>query len=119
MREILALIGAEESARVMYQTFGHLDARPGVRHAGHFIFINGQHGDMCVVHSDFPTFGEGPGYFMHREDFIWGLIKDNGPCSEVGIYRFDGEYSIPKRKNASPHFSGKVTCMHTFEGANQ
>lgn len=113
MHQILTLIEAENSARVMYETFGHFDAKQGEKHAGHFVFINGQHGDMCVLHSDFPSFGEGPGYFSDRQDFIWSLVKDNGPCSAVGVYRFDGAYVIPKRKR-NPRFSGKVICLQTF-----
>lgn len=30
--------------------------------------INGQHSDIDVVYSDFPTFGEGPGCFHDRTD---------------------------------------------------
>lgn len=41
MRELLGMAGAEHQATVIYQTFGHLDAKPGDRHAGYFIFING------------------------------------------------------------------------------
>ncbi|EPB5649094.1 hypothetical protein ACRQKW_000661 [Citrobacter braakii] len=113
MRELLGMAGAEHQATVIYQTFGHLDAKPGDRHAGYFIFINGQHGDMDVVYSDFPTFGEGPRYFHDREDFICELTTGNGPCTTVGIYRFDGEYRLPKRKG-SARFVGKTTCVQTF-----
>ena len=116
MRETLAQIEAENRAAVTYQTFGHLDAKPGEKHKGYFVFINGQHGDMSVVYSDFPTFGEGPGYFSDREDFIWDLIKDGGPCTAVGIYRFDGEYRMPKRKGPS-RFVGKTACIQVFEEA--
>lgn len=59
MRELLGKTGAEHQASVMYQTFGHLDAKPGEKHKGHFVFINGQHGDLCVVHSEFSSFDEG------------------------------------------------------------
>ncbi|MDB2181902.1 hypothetical protein [Citrobacter farmeri] len=113
MREIGEQINAGRAAAVIYETFGHLDAKPGDRHRGWFVFINGQHGDMDVVYSDFPTFGEGPGYFNDRADFIWELIRDDGPCAAVGIYRFDGEYHLPKRKG-SARFVGKTTCIQTF-----
>ncbi|MEP9920585.1 hypothetical protein [Klebsiella sp. GN_Kp190] len=113
MREIGMQITAARAAAVIHETFGHLDAKPGERHKGWFVFINGQHGDMDVVYSDFSTFGEGPGYFTDREDFIWELIRDDGPCAAVGIYRFDGEYRLPKRKGPA-RFVGKTTCIQTF-----
>ncbi|WP_454777165.1 hypothetical protein [Klebsiella oxytoca] len=113
MREIGEQITAARAAAVIHETFGHLDAKPGDRHEGWFVFINGQHGDMDVVYSDFPTFGEGPGYFTDREDFIWELIRDDGPYAAVGIYRFDGEYRLPKRKGPA-RFVGRITCIQTF-----
>ncbi|ENW0040762.1 hypothetical protein ACFKO7_004592 [Escherichia coli] len=113
MRELLGMAGAEHQASVMYQTFGHLDAKLGEKHKGHFVFINGQHGDLCVVHSEFSSFDEGPSYFSDRADFIWELVKNDGPCSKVGIYRFDGEYALPKRRNGR-RFSGSVTCLQAF-----
>lgn len=113
MREIGEQITAARAAAVIYETFGHLDAKPGERHKGWFVFINGQHGDMDVVYSDFPTFGEGPGYFHDREDFIFELTTGSGPCTAVGIYRFDGEYRV--FKNGNTRFAGKTTCIQTFE----
>lgn len=105
---------AEHKAQVMYETFGHLDARPGEVHAGYFVFINGQHGDLCVVRSNFPTFGEGPGYFSDREDYLWELCKPGGPCEQFGIYRFDGEYRLPKRRDGR-RFKGYVTRLQVYE----
>lgn len=113
MRELLGRAEAEHKASVMYQTFGHLDAKPGDRHKGFFVFINGQHGDMDVVYSNFPTFGEGPGYFHDREGFIYELTAGNGSCTEVGIYRFEGEYRLPKRKGPA-RFVGKTICIQKF-----
>jgi len=113
MREIGAQITAARAAAVIHETFGHLDAKPGERHKGWFVFINGQHGDMGVVYSEFPTFGEGPGYHHDREDFIWELIRDNGPCAAIGIYRFDGEYRLPKRKSRA-RFVGRTICIQKF-----
>jgi hypothetical protein len=115
MREIGAQITAARAAAVIHETFGHLDAKPGECHKGWFVFINGQHGDMDVVYSEFQTFGEGPGYFTDRDDFIWELIRDDGPCAAVGIYRFDGEYRQPKRKGAA-RFVGKITSIQVWGG---
>lgn len=104
--ELFASIDAVNAARIRYDTWGHLDAEPGTEHEGAFLFIHGQHGDMVVVESEFPTFGEGPEYFEHRADFIWSKVKDKGPCSEVGIYRFIGKYRLCK--NGNGRFVGKI-----------
>ncbi|MCZ7836070.1 hypothetical protein [Atlantibacter hermannii] len=113
MREIGEQITAARAAAVIYETFGHLDAKPGDSHKGYFIFINGQHGDMDVVYSDFPTFGEGPGYFHDRGEFICEQTVGGGACAAIGIYRFDGEYRLPKRKG-SARFVGKIICIQKF-----
>lgn len=107
MDDVFAPVEAKYKAEVMFQTWGHQDAKVGEVHHGWFTFIHGQHGDMAVLESDFPTFGEGPGYFAHRDDFIWSKVKNDGPCSEVGLYRFDGSYRLNKR-TGSGIFTGKV-----------
>lgn len=94
------------------ETFGHLEARDLKRHYGWFTFVYGQHGDMVVIESDFPTFGEGPGYFDDRQEFIWDKVKNDGPCSKVGVYRFDGFYKMyadaRSVKNTIGYFKGRV-----------
>lgn len=116
-----ALIEAHNKAVVMAETWGHMEAAPGTRHPGWFIFINGQHGDMAVIESSFPTFDEGPGYFGDRQEFIWSKIKDNGSCSHIGAYRFDGEYRRYKRGAGESlgYFVGKIQriSLGTARGA--
>lgn len=85
MREIGEQITAARAAAAIYETFGHLDAKPGERHQGWFVFIHGQHGSSAVVRSDFPTFGEGPGYFYDREDFIAEVCRKGGRCERIGM----------------------------------
>jgi hypothetical protein len=104
--EIFAETDAKYKAQIMYATWGHLDAAPGTVHKGSFLFIHGQHGDMATIESDFPTFGEGPGYFSDRQEFIWEQVKDNGPCSETGIYLFEGAYR--RFKNGNTRFTGTI-----------
>lgn len=93
-------IDGHNRAVVMADTWGHLEAVDMQRHYGWFTFIYGQHGDMVVIESEFPTFGEGPGYFDDRQEFIWQKVKDGGPCSEVGVYRFDGFYKMYARASS-------------------
>ncbi len=94
LASVCASIEAYNRAIVMAETWGHLEATDLQRHYGWFTFIYGQHGDMVVLESHFPTFGEGPSYFSDRQEFIWQKVKDKGPCSEVGVYRFDGFYKL-------------------------
>jgi hypothetical protein len=92
------MVEADNRARVMAETWGHMEGEPGVPNAGWFTFINGQHGDMCVIESHFPTFGEGPGYFQDREEFIYSKISNSGKCSALGVYKFVGTYTRNKHK---------------------
>ncbi|QPI08301.1 hypothetical protein IM687_13970 [Stutzerimonas stutzeri] len=107
LASVCAEIEAHNRMIVMAQTWGHMEAKPGTAHSGWFTFIHGQHGDMVVIESHFPTFGEGPGYFEVRQDFIWSKVKDGGPCGDIGVYRFDGEYRCSKRSGLC-RFAGKV-----------
>lgn len=85
MRELLGMAGAEHQASVMYQTFGHLDAKLGEKHKGHFVLSTVKHGDLCVVHSEFSSFDEGPCYFSDRADFIWELVKTTAHALRSGF----------------------------------
>lgn len=111
MASVCAQIEQVNRRIVRQQTWGHMEAKPGTAHAGSFIFINGQHGDMCVIESRFDSFEEGPNYFEDRAEFIWSKIKDSGPCSATGVYRFEGEYRGYKRQTGerSGFFVGKIT----------
>lgn len=91
---------------IMKQTWGHLDAQPGTTHEGWFVFIVGQHMDCCVVESKFDSFGEGPVYFTHRQEFISKVTQKNGPCMDVGVYKFTGQYKV--LKNGNGRFVGKT-----------
>jgi len=95
---------AAERARVMVDTWGHLEAEPGTKHKGFFVFAFGQHGDMIVIDSDFPSFGEGPGYFADREDYINEFVEENQ--SDPGVFCFTGIYK--RFKNGNTKFVGKV-----------
>ena len=107
------MVEADNAARVMADTWGHMEAKPGTEHPGWFTFINGQHGDMCVVKSDFPTFDEGPGYFEDRSEFIWSKVRKGGKCEEVGIYKYEGVYRRNKHAggNGLGRFIGKVSKL--------
>lgn len=104
-------VEAYHKAQVMAATWGHMEAQPGTHHPGWFIFTFTQHGDMVVIESDFPSFGEGPGYFNDRQEFIYSQVKNQGPCSEVGVYRFDGEYCRYARTS-----KGKEGVLGFFKG---
>nr|WP_233341351.1 hypothetical protein [Escherichia coli]UGK56845.1 hypothetical protein [Escherichia coli] len=115
MRELLGMAGAEHQASVMYQTFGHLDAKLGEKHKGHFVFfINGQHGDLCVVHSEFSSFDEGPSYFSDRADFIWELVKKTTAHALRSGFTDLTANTRFLSAGMGRRFSGSVTCLQAF-----
>lgn len=111
LASVCAEIEDHNRAIVRAQTWGHLEATDMQRHHGWFTFIHGQHGDMVVIESHFPTFGEGPGYFEDRQEFIWNKVKNGSPCSAVGVYRFDGSYKMYSRYcgKGIGYFKGRVS----------
>lgn len=113
MESCLEKIYAINKTIIMEQTWGHLNAQRGSTHNGWFVFINGQHGDSCVVESSFNSFGEGPEYFNHRQDFILKETSKEGSCSKTGIYKFTGEYSV--LKNGEGRFKGKIKKLNIHD----
>lgn len=114
LASVCAEINAHNRAMVMAETWGHLEAVDLQRHYGWFTFTHGQHGDMVVIESNFPTFGEGPGYFYDRQEWIWRQVRGDGPCSETGVYRFDGFYKLyasvasVRERETLGYFKGRV-----------
>jgi hypothetical protein len=49
-----------------------------------------------------------------HEGYMFDLVREGKPCAQFGIYRFDGYYTQPSRKNGR-RFVGKVTQMMVFE----
>lgn len=106
LRDQFECIEAANKAIVMHQTWGHLEAEPGTKHPGWILFACGQHGDVCVIESHFPSFGEGPLYFSNRQDYLMDLMDEGGPCRDTGVYLFSGVYR--RFKNGNSRFIGKV-----------
>lgn len=109
LADVFAEVDALKRAYYMREAWGHLEAPTGTQHAGRFTFINGQHGNMCVIESDFQTFGEGPQYFSDRAAFIWDNIKNGGVCSHLGVYQFDGVYVVEEDEG---YFVGQIRKIH-------
>lgn len=111
MPDYMAAAFAEHEARyrmaVMADTWGHLDARPGVTYPGFIVYAVTAWGQTEPIEAVFGHI-EGPGYFDHMNNFI----DDDGRDRDVGVYRFDGTYSVSKRGAAQ--WNGSTATLATF-----
>ena len=93
---------AAHKARVMRETWGHLDATPGVKYRCELLFCYGEYGDViCIRNVLHDGLQESPWFFTDMDDFIARKAKQCG-----GIYRFAGTYH--RTKSGKGRFSGKV-----------
>ena len=101
-------------AKVMRDTWGHLDAKPRQTYSGYIIFALSEYpGDgSTVVKVDFgdDTPG-GPWFYEDLHEFVDRKCHPPYPRKSKGlaegcIYRFDGTYMA--FKNGKSRFSGKI-----------
>jgi hypothetical protein len=82
--------GERRAGEIMRETWGHMDARPGVRYRGHIIFAESQFGSQrFVLASDFGNAGYGPWFYEGICEWI-----DSQDIEEGRLYRFDGIYCL-------------------------
>lgn len=87
----------------MRDTWGHLDARPGVKYAGTIIFAEGQYGgERIILHADFGNAGYGPWFYEGIND--WLCEQDTEPGK---LYHFTGCYRLAR--NNTHEFVGTIT----------
>jgi hypothetical protein len=90
-----------KTAKVMRDTWGHLDAEPGKRYRGSILFAEGEYGDLVILRVDFGEAGNGP--WFHEAINDW-LIEQETESGEM--YRFEGYYLLTKR--GEHRFRGNV-----------
>nr|WP_233341511.1 hypothetical protein [Escherichia coli] len=109
------MAGAEHQASVMYQTFGHLDAKLGEKHKGHFVFLSTASTAICALCIvNFSSFDEGPGYFSDRADFIWELVKKTTAHALRSGFTDLTANTRFLSAGMGEDFSGSVTCLQAF-----
>lgn len=83
---VVDVLGARRAAAVMRDTWGHLDATPGVRYPGTILFCHGEYGTSVVISSDFgDEAGYGPWFYEGLHDWLFDQDTEAG-----NVYRFTG-----------------------------
>jgi hypothetical protein len=83
--------GARRVEEVLRDTWGHLDAKPGVNYPGTVLFAEGFYGDLVILDVDFGDAGDGPWFYEGIND--WLIEQDTEPGK---VYRFTGRYRLCK-----------------------
>lgn len=104
------VVGGLDPDKVMQETWGHLNARPNVRHAGVIVFAHSVYDGPVVLSVDFgDAAGDGPWFYEHLHE--WLAEQDDaepGTCYRfTGWYRHDG--------NGTHEFVGDTTPVPLTE----
>ena len=92
--------GERKYEEVQLETWGHMDATPGVEYSGKILFAASEFGgDQFILRSDFGDAGYGPWFYEGIHDWLCEQETEDGK-----IYEFTGTYLLAE--------SGQ----HTFNG---
>lgn len=107
---IFAEHDAQFQAKVMYDTWGHLDPKVNqVYKCSFFVAHDGREALHFKV--DMPDLDGGPAFYSDICEFAFQrFVRGNKP---EGVYKFEGTYQLYKRPNPEKemygYFKGKVT----------
>lgn len=103
---VIDAYGERRATEVMRDTWGHLDAQPGVKYPGVIVFAEGIYGSDGIVtlRCEFGDAGHGPWFYEGLQDWLFQQDVEAGT-----VYRFDGFYRLTKR--GAHTFRGKVTAV--------
>lgn len=91
--------------RIMRDTWGHTDARPGVRYRGTIVFAEGAFGgDRIILSAEFGNAGYGPWFYEGIHDWLFEQTAEPG-----NLYRFDGCYRLCR--GGAHEFAGVITAL--------
>lgn len=96
---------AKYTASVLYNTWGHLDAKPGYVYPCTFLIAST--GRECLVLLDTCELG-GPAYYMDVNNYAFTKLVEGG--KPEGIYRFEGTYQMYKKH------PGNIDMVGYFKG---
>lgn len=100
---IVDVLAGRKVGEVMRETWGHLDAKPGVRYQGVILFAAGAFGgEQVILHSEFGEAGYGPWFYEGIHDWLCEQETEPGR-----LYRFEGFYRL--KRNGEHEFTGTVT----------
>lgn len=106
--EAFAELEAYNKAVATYETFGHLEPKPG-KYKGKIIFIHGTHGDIEIVDWKFKNIDSSPGMYEDINYFI-GELAEEEEAKEIGVYEFEGFFTRAK-KAENNSFTGTITKL--------
>jgi hypothetical protein len=90
MGGVVEIIGWLDADEVMRDTWGHLDAKPGVPYHGTITFAEGAFGgERIILASEFGDAGYGP--WFHQGIHDWLMDQDTEPGM---LYHFTGYYLL-------------------------
>lgn len=87
---VVHVVGGPNPEEVMRDTWGHLDARPGVRYAGTILYAESAYGgERVVLSAEFGNAGFGPWFYEGVHDWLCEQQTEPGQ-----LYRFTGTYRL-------------------------
>lgn len=101
---------AKFQASVLYDTWGHMDAKPNEVHALSF-YVAVTERETLFFKLDMPTLEGGPAFHNDIGKYCYKRFLEED--AEPGVYKFEGTYQLYKRTNPDcemyGYFKGKVT----------
>lgn len=102
-----------KTAEVMRDTWGHMDAKPGVRYEGEIVFAAGAYGGECIIlRAEFGAASYGPWFYEGVHAWLWEQEMEDG-----NVYRFTGSYTLGP--DGSQAFSGDIALVDLAPAATQ
>lgn len=91
MGTVYEVTGARRYTMVMRETWGHMDARPGVEYPGTILFAEGAYGgEQMILRADFgEEAGYGPWFYEGIQDWLSEQETEPGE-----LYLFTGSYRL-------------------------
>lgn len=103
MSVIEDVTGSHRIEKIMRETWGHMDAHPGVKYRGVIVFAEGAYGgERIILQAEFGNAGYGPWFYAGIQDWLSEQETEAGH-----IYRFEGTYCL--RRGGHHEFVGNVT----------
>lgn len=90
------VVGGPRPEEVMRETWGHLDAKPGVEHPGTILFAGGAFGgERIILRSEFGDAGYGPWFYRGIHDWLCEQEIEDGKIYEfTGFYMLEGDAHV-------------------------
>lgn len=98
---------AQYKASVMYNTWGHLDARPGEIYTCSFYVAVGDRDYTIFCENNTLCGGEGgggPAYSSDINNFVFKKLMESE--KPEGVYHFQGTYQLPKKRKPDSEMFG-------------